>query len=112
MYRVGLYQTNRGDVMYEVLNNNGMGAYVIPPVDTGIPVGGNIVVHFDFQITGTSPTTFRMKAWTGNNQPDGWPEVGTDNAPGSQVVGQIAVLMHANGVTLTNIFNSFTVTGS
>ncbi|MEO8246438.1 MAG: PKD domain-containing protein [Chloroflexota bacterium] len=43
------------------------------------------------QFTGTSPTTIRVKAWTGATEPTGWNYTGTDSTAALQVAGQVGL---------------------
>jgi hypothetical protein len=43
------------------------------------------------QFTGTSPTTIRLRAWTGATEPSGWTYTGTDSSAALQTAGAIGL---------------------
>ena len=61
------------------------------------------------QVTGTAPTTLRIKVWkVGQSEPAAWQLTGTDTTTGLQVAGSVGVLPYLSGsVTNAPVVASF-----
>lgn len=83
------------------------------PTNTGITATAGTTVTARVQVTGTSPTTIRAKAWTGSTEPD-WQVTATDSTAGLQTAGGIALGTYlsssATNGPLTLRWDSLTVT--
>jgi CSLREA domain-containing protein len=65
------------------------------------------------QFTGTSPTTIRLRAWTGATEPSGWTYTGTDSSAALQTAGAIGLrgflAANANPAPVTVTWDELTV---
>ena len=88
----------------------GIGSEVEVPGLTYTP-GTQIWVRAQF--TGTSPTTIRLRAWTGATEPSGWTYTATDSAAALQTEGGIALRgflsSNANPAPVTMTWDELTV---
>ena len=88
----------------------GIGSEVVVPGLTYSP-GTQIWVRAQF--SGTSPTTIRLRAWTGATEPTGWTYTATDSTAALQDAGGIALRAYlpsnANPAPVTVIWDELTV---
>src|SRR6476646_9071501 len=93
-YRVKLRFAANGQVFVSAsttLNN------VETPIGTEVRVTNlthtaNAIIHFRAQVTGTSPTTLRVRAWAdGTTEPTTWQYTATDSAAALQVAGSLGL---------------------
>jgi hypothetical protein len=82
-----------------LLNGSATIAVLRPEVvPSGLTVAGGRSVTARFQVTGTLPTTVRLKVWpTGTAEPTAWQLTTTDSAAALQGPGSVGVQMYVSG---------------
>lgn len=67
---------------------------------TGLTYNLGDTLSARLQVTGTSPTTLRLKVWkTGTSEPANWLKTGTDGTAGLQANGRIGLFSYLSGTT-------------
>ena len=64
---------------------------------TGLTYAPGTVVKVRLQATGTSPTTVRIKVWTGATEPRAWLLSRTDSTAGLQTAGSVGFYDYVSG---------------
>lgn len=108
-YRLKLHQQSNGVVSaYIVRLVNNTETNIAAARMPGDPISAGGKMQFRFQVTGTSPTQLRAKAWRdGSTEPAAWLLNLTDSTAGLQVAGSVGILYYLSGsatnspVTLT-----------
>ncbi len=78
---------------------------------TDVLYGANVQTTVRMQVTGTSPTTVRAKAWrAGTEEPAGWQVTTTDADPAMQAPGRLGLSTYASGATAVASYSDLHVT--
>ncbi len=65
---------------------------------TGVTYTPGMMLNVRYQVTGTSPTTLRLKAWpSSSTEPTAWRITTTDNTSGLQSAGSVGVTTYLSG---------------
>ncbi len=74
-------------------------------VPSGLSAAGGKAVTVRFQVTGTAPTTLRLKAWTvGTTEPAAWQLTATDSVAALQKPGSVGLIAYvSSGSTVTPV---------
>jgi len=71
-------------------------SYVLP----GVTYAAGDVIHVKTEVSGTSPTRVRTKAWlNGDAEPSGWGTSGTDSTAAMQTTGSVALIAAVSGAS-------------
>ncbi len=91
-----------------------LGSAVVVP---GLTQSAGSFIWFRAQVTGSSPTTIRVKAWAaGTSEPSGWSFSTTNNQSGLQSAGSLGLRVYvankSSVVPVTFSFDDYSVSGS
>ena len=76
---------------------------VLTNVGTSLNVAAGDALHIRTEVTGTSPTTLRVKVWkVGTTEPTAWTSTTTDATAGLQAAGHIGLGVYLGG-SVTNV---------
>ena len=110
-YSVKMRFATNGNVFVsssQTINNTEtpIGSEVLVP---GLNHIANSIIRFRGQVTGTSPTTLRVRAWAdGSAEPSTWQYTATNSAAALQVAGSLGLRVYmASGVTNAPVLFSF-----
>jgi hypothetical protein len=88
--RVGLYLTPAGDIV--IRGQDAAGQYLFPDVATGLTSAGGEALRLRVLVTGSSPTTIRVRAWKASaSEPSAWAVTSTSSLSGIQGAGAIGL---------------------
>jgi hypothetical protein len=93
--------------------SNGSESPIAVGVDSGVTYATGSFLKVRISITGSGPTTLRMKVWRdGQTEPSAWQHTATDGTTNLQDAGQVALQTYlpANGSVATIRFDDLVVT--
>ncbi|GAB3680819.1 PKD domain-containing protein [Angustibacter aerolatus] len=97
-YRARAKFTADGKVTLTTVRVSGGETTLQSVVLPGLTMAPGDVLHLRTQVTGTSPTTVRARAWKGSDpEPSTWTLSTTDAAPELQVAGAVGLLAYVSG---------------
>ncbi|QIG38805.1 PKD domain-containing protein [Microbacterium sp. 4R-513] len=81
-------------------------------IGNGVAAGASVKVRFE--LSGTSPTTLRAKAWTGGTEPSAWSLTSTDASAALQTSGGVGAYVYLSGsagASVTTLFPDYSAVG-
>lgn len=89
-------------------------AFLSNTLISGLTFSANSFIYMHLQISGTNPTTIKMRAWAdGNSEPGTWPYTTTDSESILQTKGSVGIISRAApNVPVLYSYDNFTVTTS
>ncbi|WP_210480609.1 PKD domain-containing protein [Naasia sp. SYSU D00948] len=104
-YRARLVIGTNGAVTLQLQRN---GTTLTSGVLTGVTYATGDQIRVRLQVTGTSPTTIRAKAWkVGTTEPANWRLTTTDSTAGYQVPGGVGIATYLNASATTAVTTTF-----
>jgi PKD repeat protein len=97
-YRGKIKVAADGSVTLQITRLAGGTETTLSQVSAGFSVTAGQAVRLRVQVTGTSPTTVRAKAWrTGTTEPGSWLLTSTDTTAGLQAAGSVGLMAYLSG---------------
>jgi PKD repeat protein len=99
--RIVLTSSGRVNISLTALRGSSTVSVIVPTIQLPITYSAGSQLNVRLQVTGTAPTTLRMKVWPATSpEPAAWQLTGTDNGSSLQSAGSVGVTAYlSSGVT-------------
>jgi hypothetical protein len=107
--RVGVYRTPEGKIF--IRGQDASARYLFSDVATGLTMAGSEALRLRVLVTGSSPTTIRVRVWKATDaEPSAWAVSTTTSASGIQGPGSVGVrTINYSNATRSVSFDDFVV---